>query len=45
MLNILRGRVDRFNENLNKEIGNLKMEIEHKIEPDRNEEHSVGSQQ
>ena len=42
MLNKLRGRVDELYENFNKEIGNLKTEIETiKKEPVRNEEYNV----
>ena len=39
MLNELRGTVEELSENFNKQIGNIKMELESKREPVRNEEY------
>ena len=39
MFNELRERVDELNNNFNKEIGNIKMELENKKGPVRNDEY------
>ena len=46
MLNKLRGRVDELSENFNKEIGNIKTELENiKKEQVRNKVYITGNQQ
>ena len=45
MLSELRGRVDELRDNFNKEIRNIKRELENKKEPIRTEEYITGNQQ
>ena len=40
MLNELRGRVEKFSKNFNRDKGNIKMEIENKNDPASNKEYN-----
>ena len=41
MLNELKGRVDELSVNFNREVENIKMEMENKREPVRNKEYNI----